>query len=227
MTFGPSSARHTALPEIHSWWFQPGDHGNIPDPAQIPHVAASWRRRMNSPKWMLAPAGLALLLGVAAAQAGEISMDVRGLAVATQGPASDDAPAQPSQSSTDAGSYEMPASQSRRWRMISPAQAIRGLPMTPERLPKRLPPRPQAVPATHCQRHRNHAIAGNHWFPAQSADTRHKFPRGVSQGRRSASPTVDFGQRIAQATCTRFEQVVWRRNRPALPARVAQSRQAI
>ncbi|MFZ1795975.1 MAG: hypothetical protein WAU14_04445, partial [Dokdonella sp.] len=66
---------------------------------------------MNSPKWMLAPAGLALLLGVAAAQAGEISMDVRGLAVATQGPASDDAPAQPSQSSTDAGSYEMPASQ--------------------------------------------------------------------------------------------------------------------
>ncbi|HQV72012.1 MAG TPA: hypothetical protein PLY64_03430 [Dokdonella sp.] len=82
---------------------------------------------MNSPKWMLAPACLALLLGVAAAQAGEISMDVRGLAVATQGPASDDAPAQPSQSSTDAGSYEMPASQSRRWRMISPGSSNQGL----------------------------------------------------------------------------------------------------
>ena len=75
---------------------------------------------MNSPKWMLAPACLALLLGVSAAQAGEISMDVRGLAVATAAPASDDAAAPASQSSTDVGNNEMAASQPRRWRMTSP-----------------------------------------------------------------------------------------------------------
>lgn len=75
---------------------------------------------MNSPKWMLAPACLTLLLGVAAAQAGEISMDVRGLAVATAAPASDDAAAPASQSIADVGNNEMPASQPRRWRMTSP-----------------------------------------------------------------------------------------------------------
>ncbi len=82
---------------------------------------------MNSPKWMLAPACLALLLGIAAAHAGEISMDVGGLAVAMQAPASADAPAQANQSSMDTSSDEMPASQSRRWRMTSPGTSNPGL----------------------------------------------------------------------------------------------------
>ena len=75
---------------------------------------------MNSPKRILGPVCLSLLLAAVGVHAGEISMDVRGLAVATAAPASDDAAAPASQSITDVGNNEMPASQPRRWRMTSP-----------------------------------------------------------------------------------------------------------
>ena len=74
---------------------------------------------MNSPKWTLGLACLALLLFAIAAQAGEISMDVRGLAVGTQPANSEDAPAQASQLAPNDTSDEAAVTSHRRWRATS------------------------------------------------------------------------------------------------------------
>ena len=74
---------------------------------------------MNLPKWSLGLAGLALLLFTLAAQAGEISMDVSGLAVGTQPAVSEDAPSQSSRSTPNDAAGEASVSSPRRWRATS------------------------------------------------------------------------------------------------------------
>ncbi len=75
---------------------------------------------MNSLKGSPGIACLVLLLWAVAAQAGEISMDVRGLAVGTSTPTSEDAPLQTSQLPSDGAIDETSTNRHQRWRTSSP-----------------------------------------------------------------------------------------------------------
>lgn len=74
---------------------------------------------MNLPKWSLGFASLALLLLALAAQAGEISMDVRGMAVGTPATSSEVAPSHASQSTPNDAVDETAVVSHRRWRAAS------------------------------------------------------------------------------------------------------------